>query len=76
MPSPVPAAPAVEVVVPVYNEQGVLADSIRRLHDYLSEALAVSWRIVIADNGSTDATRRVADNQVFYFFYPYHTVTA
>jgi hypothetical protein len=56
----VPAAPAVEVVVPVYNEQRVLAESIRRLHDYLSEALAVSWRIVIADNGSTDATQRVA----------------
>src|SRR3954464_796677 len=56
----VPAAPAGEVVAPVYNEQRVLAESIRRLHDYLSEALAVSWRIVIADNGSTDATQRVA----------------
>src|SRR3954467_13777688 len=56
----VPTAPAVEVVVPVYNEQRVLPESIRRLHDYLSEGLAVSWRIVIADNVSTDATQRVA----------------
>jgi putative flippase GtrA len=64
LPSPtlsvVPAAPAVDVVVPVHNEQAVLAASIRRLHDYLTEALTVSWRIVIADNASTDATLRVA----------------
>jgi putative flippase GtrA len=54
------AAPAVDVVVPVHNEQAVLAASIRRLHDYLTEALAVSWRIVIADNASTDSTLRIA----------------
>jgi glycosyltransferase involved in cell wall biosynthesis len=52
--------PTVEIVVPVHNEEAVLADSIRRLHDYLTEALPVSWRIVIADNASTDATPRVA----------------
>src|SRR4051812_25799926 len=56
----VPAAPAVDVVVPVHNEEAVLAASIRRLHDYLTEELAVSWRIVIADNASSDATPRVA----------------
>jgi glycosyltransferase involved in cell wall biosynthesis len=64
LPSPalsvVPAAPAVDVVVPVHNEEAVLAASIRRLHDYLTEELAVSWRIVIADNASSDATLRVA----------------
>ena len=58
--SVVPTTPAVDVVVPVHNEQAVLAASIRRLHDYLTEALPVSWRIVIADNASTDATLRVA----------------
>jgi putative flippase GtrA len=55
------AAPRIEIVVPVYNEQGALADSIRRLHDYLTDALPFSWRIVIADNASTDATAQVAD---------------
>jgi glycosyltransferase involved in cell wall biosynthesis len=64
LPSPalsvVRAAPAVDVVVPVHNEQAVLADSLRRLHDYLTEALAISWRIVIVDNASTDSTLRVA----------------
>jgi putative flippase GtrA len=50
----------VDIVVPVYNEQAVLEDSIRRLHAYCSAELAHDWRIVIADNASTDATLRVA----------------
>src|SRR5919112_4506533 len=52
--------PVVEIVVPVYNEHAVLATSIRRLHDYLSEEFPFSWRIVIADNASTDATLAIA----------------
>jgi glycosyltransferase involved in cell wall biosynthesis len=55
------AAPSVDVVIPVHNEQGVLTASIRRLHDYLSAALPLlRWRIVIADNASTDQTLRIA----------------
>jgi putative flippase GtrA len=52
--------PAVDVVVPVHNETAVLADSIRRLHDYLTAELPLGWRIVIADNASTDATPQIA----------------
>jgi putative flippase GtrA len=50
----------VEVVVPVHNEQAALAESIRRLHDHLTAKLPFSWRIVIADNASTDQTARIA----------------
>ncbi|MEA2420092.1 MAG: hypothetical protein QOE60_2298, partial [Thermoleophilaceae bacterium] len=57
--APAPS-PSVDVVVPAHNEQGVLTASIRRLHDYLSSALPLRWRIVIADNASTDETLRVA----------------
>lgn len=53
-------APVVEVVVPVYNEQRSLPDSIRRLHDFLTDELPFSWRITIADNASTDQTPRLA----------------
>jgi len=53
-------APLVEIVVPVYNEHAVLATSIRRLHTYLSEEFPFSWRIVIADNASTDDTLAIA----------------
>jgi putative flippase GtrA len=54
------AVASVDIVVPVYNEQGALPGSIRRLHDVLSEQLPFSWRIVIANNASTDQTARVA----------------
>ena len=62
-PSREPASPAparVDVVVPVHDEQAVLARSIRRLHDHLTEHMPFSWRIVIADNASTDQTPRIA----------------
>src|ERR1044072_2985548 len=58
---PAPDAPArVDVVVPVYDEQAVLARSIRRVHDHLTEHMPFEWRIVIADNASTDQTPRIA----------------
>jgi glycosyltransferase involved in cell wall biosynthesis len=55
-----PHAPDVEVVVPVYNEQAALEGSIRRLHAFLTESFPFTWRIVIADNASTDGTPFVA----------------
>jgi glycosyltransferase involved in cell wall biosynthesis len=55
------AAPDVEVVVPVYNEQAGLDRSVRSLHRYLRSQFPFSWRIVIADNASTDATAAVAE---------------
>jgi putative flippase GtrA len=50
----------VDVVVPVYNEQAALERSIRRLHAFLSDGFPFSWRIVVADNASTDRTPEVA----------------
>jgi putative flippase GtrA len=50
----------VEIVIPVYNEQAVLAESVQRLHVYLAENLPYPFRITIADNASTDETWSVA----------------
>jgi glycosyltransferase involved in cell wall biosynthesis len=50
----------VEVVVPVFNEEAILEASIRRLHTYLSDSVTFTWRIVIADNASTDGTLSIA----------------
>ncbi|MEV0346041.1 bifunctional glycosyltransferase family 2/GtrA family protein [Nonomuraea sp. NPDC050680] len=50
----------VEVVVPVYNEQRALRDSIGRLHAYLSGTFPYDYRITIADNASTDNTWQLA----------------
>src|SRR4051794_41849240 len=54
------APPQVEIVVPVYNEEHVLARSVRRLHEFVEESFPFSWRITIADNASTDGTLDVA----------------
>jgi glycosyltransferase involved in cell wall biosynthesis len=50
----------VDIIIPVYNEQRVLADSIARLHAFVSNELPFSWRIIIADNASTDETPFIA----------------
>ncbi len=50
----------VEVVVPVHNEERALAGTILRLHRFLSSELPYSWRLTIADNGSTDHTQFIA----------------
>src|SRR3954452_165271 len=54
------AVPRVDVVVPVYNEERALPFSVRRLHAFLAAELPFTWRIVIADNASTDGTLEVA----------------
>jgi putative flippase GtrA len=61
LPRLLPASPQVEIVVPVYNEEAALALSVRRLHRFLEAEFPFSWRIVIADNASTDATPAVAE---------------
>ena len=52
---------SVEIVVPVLNEEKALAAATATLHQYLSSSLAsYDWRIIIADNGSTDSTLDIA----------------
>ena len=55
-----PRTTAVDVVVPVHNEEVDLGPSVRRLHAYLASAFPFTWQITIADNASTDATPAVA----------------
>jgi glycosyltransferase involved in cell wall biosynthesis len=52
--------PDVDIVVPVCDEAATVERSIRRLHRFLSAEFPFSWRIVVADNGSTDATPALA----------------
>ena len=54
------AAPVVDVVIPVYNEEADLERCVRRLHAYLTGSFPFSSRITIADNGSDDGTQLVA----------------
>lgn len=50
----------IDVVIPVYNEEQVLAQSIATLRGFLRQSLPQAWRIVIVDNGSTDNTWEIA----------------
>ena len=52
---------SVEVVVPVYNEEYALPESIPALCAYLETYFPYRWSVVIADNASTDATPAVAE---------------
>ncbi len=61
-PDPLSRAVDLQIVVPVYNEERTLAGSIRRLHRFLSSSMPFTWRVVIADNASTDATPEIAQS--------------
>lgn len=49
------------VILPVLNEEKILEQSVRTLHAAFDRAWSEgkSWKIMIADNGSTDATSRI-----------------
>jgi glycosyltransferase involved in cell wall biosynthesis len=50
----------IDVVLPVYNEEHVLAQSVATLRQFLKENLPHPFRIVIADNASNDKTWELA----------------
>jgi glycosyltransferase involved in cell wall biosynthesis len=53
--------PQLDIVIPVYNEAHVLAGSVEKLRSFLQETnFPYTWRVVVADNASTDATLEVA----------------
>lgn len=54
------AAPVLDVVVPVYNEEKDLHPCVVRLHGHLARTFPYPFRITVADNASTDATPAVA----------------
>ncbi len=49
-----------DLVVPVHNEERVLAESVRRVDAFLADGFPYRYRITIADNASTDGTWAVA----------------
>lgn len=52
---------SVEIVIPVYNEEVALASCVDRLRAFLETEFDHDWRIIIANNGSTDRTLGVAE---------------
>ena len=53
---------SLDIVIPVLNEERALPESIPVLHTHLTDNFGgYDWRIVIADNGSEDATPEVSE---------------
>ena len=50
---------AVDIVVPVYNEERDLEPNVRRLRAFLDSEFPLTATVTIADNGSTDATEQI-----------------
>lgn len=50
----------VDVIVPVYNEERELASSVLRLQSFLQASFPYDFRVIVADNASTDSTLEIA----------------
>ena len=58
IPSSAPDTPHLSVVIPAYNEEARISRTIREILAYL-KAQVYEWEIVVADDGSSDATARL-----------------
>jgi len=50
-------APSVSAVLPAYNEEGVIAETLHRTHAALAALGLPTFEVIAVDDGSTDATR-------------------
>jgi glycosyltransferase AglD len=53
-------APEISVIIPVYNEEAILAESVGDLIAGFAAAGPLRYEIVLAENGSRDRTREIA----------------
>src|ERR1017187_10874082 len=55
-PAPAHMYPAVSAVLPAYNEEAVIAETVRRTGSALTELGVADFEILVIDDGSSDAT--------------------
>jgi glycosyltransferase involved in cell wall biosynthesis len=53
-------AALVDIVIPVLNEEAALPVCLKKLYAFVERYPERDWRVVVADNGSTDRTTEVA----------------
>ncbi len=51
--------PFLSIIIPAYNEEPRIVDTLRNVVDYLSRQ-SYSWEVVLVNDGSTDATEKLA----------------
>jgi glycosyltransferase involved in cell wall biosynthesis len=54
-------SPRISIVIPIYNEEPILHSAVVDLIDQLTEVGTTDYEIVLAENGSRDATVEVAE---------------
>ena len=54
-------APEVSIVIPVYNEEGIISAALADLNEKLAE-VDFTYEIIVAENGSKDATVAIAED--------------
>ena len=59
-------SPGCSVVVPCYQEEGVVAETVRQIHDVLAGE-SFDWEMVFVDDGSTDETGTILDDPEYVF---------
>ena len=52
--------PMLSFIIPAYNEESSLLDTLYSINNYVPDAL--SYEVIVADNGSTDGTVEIARN--------------
>jgi glycosyltransferase involved in cell wall biosynthesis len=66
IPAPRVPPPDVSIVIPVYNEEGILREAVTELLDGLAQvrsalgAPGLAFEVIVAENGSTDRTAELA----------------
>ena len=51
---------SVSIIIPAYNEEKRLPETLRRISTYLDSTLWIFYELIVVDDGSTDGTLRVA----------------
>ena len=64
-----PAAPDISIVIPVYNEEAILEAAVKDLIDRLVP-FKLSYELILAENGSRDATVKLATQMMNSFLVP------
>jgi glycosyltransferase involved in cell wall biosynthesis len=59
-PTAAPSSKTLDVIIPVYNEERDLGPSVNKLRAFLKANCPYKWRIVVANNASTDRTLDIA----------------
>jgi len=55
---------ATHICLPIYNEEKIMAASIKRLLDYLATSPITDWQIVLLINGSNDSSEMIGQQLV------------